>query len=142
MQVNFDRLQNKVKEVLNSNLPVGQVYVFAKKVHDVVNLGNKELMTKIYQEKIAPIYERAQEEVNHLLASKAVIVPEHSQRAISIIFPNENSDKSGNFFEVKTLAEKLSNDDIERMVILGFFLCEERMTIIQAYNLIAEEKLV
>lgn len=136
--VNINILNSKLFNF--ENLSIKEKYIISKKVFDTLNNSDKEALISILDNSgISSLYKRALSIVSFNIKKNMVIVPEFYIRNISLLFNDSSLDKTGDFFEIVDLAKKMSKDILTQSIIIGFFMDEEKMTVIQSYFLLNPE---
>jgi len=129
--LNREILLKKAIEI--SSYELGQKYIWANKIYQSLLLADPEDVNRILDKtKISELYQVAAAYVNVQIKQGMLILTD--RRNINLIFENKEKDLSVNFFEINDLAKKVTTDPLEQLIVLGFFMKEESMSIIQAYQ--------
>lgn len=138
LKVNYDVLKEKTNNY--DSLSIGDKYSLGSKVYNLMATADKDKINSILEQVgLKRLFKNATETVLINVKKGMTIVPESNQRQMTLIFPKETQDASSAYFEIVDLAEKMGKDNLEKLVIVGFFMSEENMEIIQAYNLLSPE---
>ena len=138
LKVNYEVLNSKVSNF--NSLKTGEKYALSNKVFNMLSTADKRKIEDVLvKSTIKDLYDRAESLVLAKTNEGMILVPETLTRIMTLVFSSNDQDTTGSFFEVSTLAKKLSEDPLENLVIIGFFMDEDRMNIIQAYNLLSPE---
>lgn len=138
LRVNYEILKEKTNNY--DSLSIGEKYSLGNKVYNLIATADKDKVNNVLEKVgLKKLFKNATDIVIINIEKGMTIVPDSSQRQITLIFPKESQDKSDAYFEVVNLANKMGKDIIEKLIIIGFFMIEENMEIIQSYNLLSSE---
>ena len=138
LKINYDTLNSKTSHY--SSLDIKEKYVLSNKIFNMVATTDKQsLESTLEKSGVKELFERAEVLVLSKAQQGMIIVPEPRKREITLVFSSIDNDVTGPFFEISKLAERMGSTNVEKLLILGFFMNEDKMNVIQAYNLLSNE---
>lgn len=133
MQINYSMLDEKIRGY--EKFSIGEKYKMGELVVKALSIGDKVRLAQILKETgIESLYEKACDKVDFETKQGMRLVP--MDREMFLIFRDESKDNKREFFEICELAEKLGKSALDKLVIIGYFMNQERMNIIQAYQIL------
>lgn len=132
LKANYEILEKKLEGF--DSLPVGEKYLRSEKLYKTLEVADTDKINSVLKETgVELLYKSAEQDVMTELKKDMKIVSSKA-RQLNLLYPNEKKDAVISFFEVSNLADKLGKSNLEKSIIIGFFMNEERMNIIQIFN--------
>jgi len=133
--INYETLNEQIKDFSSKNSK--EKYVLSFKIYKMLAQFDPgkviEILTKT---SILQIFDRAKSIVEMEIKEGMILFPEAQFGRMTLLFKDDKKDLSDSFFDIEKLALKLGKDTLSQILIIGFFMNESRMNIIQAYHLL------
>lgn len=138
LKFNIDEIKRKISDY--SKKTIGEKYVLSNKIYNTFLIIDPKFIDDVFSKtKIDILYKNATMIVSKNISNGMVVVPNLLNRDLTLIFKDESKDVTEPFFEIVDLVEKLTKDNLERLILIGFFMNEDRMAIIQSFNILTNE---
>jgi hypothetical protein len=138
LKIDYSTLNKKVSDY--DSMSISGKYSMSNRIFNtLINADREKVKEVLLNSGMNDLYSRAESLVFASVKKGMNIVADSNKREITLIFKDEKKDQQASFFEIENLVSKMTSDNLERLIVLGFFMNEEKMITIQSYNLISSE---